>query len=158
MGTVTTTTAEASPATDQHAAEVAHAWTLRTAGLTFRRIAAELGLPLATARRRVVEGAQAAEALALLDRTEARTTMAGQLDHLAEALNDRLTAGVEPEVIAPVLLRVMDRRARLLGLDAPARVLVDTPPSNVDPRVLAAIRAAQRRSSDVVVDGQDADE
>ena len=119
----------------------AQALELRAAGLSFRHLGQQLGCSTATAHRRVVRG---------LDRTlrepadRVRALELHRLDqlqaHAVEVLRARhvvVQAGrpvLDPAsgnpyvdhgpVLAAIntLLRVAERRARLLGLDAPARV------------------------------------
>lgn len=63
-------------------------------------------------------------------------------------LAERTVTGGSALEYVPVLLKLEDRRARLLGTDAPTRVAVsdDRPPAQVDPATVAAVRAVTEAS------------
>lgn len=91
---------------------------LRRAGATFDDIATQAGYADPSgawqAYRRAI-GRTLTEAHA----DEQRELEAARLDSLQQAIWDRAIAGDLPAVNG--VLRIMERRARLLGLDAPAR-------------------------------------
>lgn len=95
---------------------------LRAEGLTFDEVATRLGYADRSAARRAIEAALAAtvaEPAAILRQLELQRLDA--LHRTAWALLDAEDADVRLKAIDRAL-RVMERRARLLGLDAPTRV------------------------------------
>ena len=111
---------------------------LRASGMTYREIAAEMGQTLSYAYLLVREGLIEMRDAATEDASEARAIELERLD----AMTGRLTAKLQRqqrEVTAPdgvqsfvpdpdeatisALLRVMERRAKLLGLDAPQEIV-----------------------------------
>lgn len=88
---------------------------LRLQGLTFSTIAEKLGVSVAAAQRMVQRGLRdAAPARAV---QELRAEQAAQLDELIAALWPRMQAGSARH--AEVILRALERKAKLFGLDAP---------------------------------------
>ena len=107
----------ATPALIRLAEEQAEALRLRASGMTYRQIAEHQGVHESTAKRRV-DSALAATVQEPAD--ELRTLEAHRLDLLlqiavSQAANGKLVA-------IDRCLAIMERRARLLGLDAPIRV------------------------------------
>lgn len=114
------------------------AWELRLAGATFLAIARELGIdgqnPEARARELVVAYRTRVRSIDLGAVTEERELMAARLDRMLldlwQARARRVADGVEPGTTTPRyrtevdglvidrIIRVMDRQAKLLGLDA----------------------------------------
>jgi hypothetical protein len=102
------------------AARAQQALDLRIAGATYRQIATSLAVSLKTAYRAVQaalgelddEVQQRAERLRELE--------AARLDRLNVALANGIKSGDPRAVVAAV--RVMERRAKLLGLDAPTTI------------------------------------
>ena len=89
---------------------------MRLAGASYRQISATLGVPLATAHRQVqrmlTEYAETA--------TQLRDMEVARLDRL---LMGHWTKAIGGDVNATrTVLSIMDRRAKLLGLDAPQRI------------------------------------
>ena len=131
------------------------AFEMRKKGLTYAEIGKELGISMQAAHRHVAIYLQALE-----NKTEEDAREIIRLD--MERLDDMLQ-GLYPEAIngdsAAVdrVLKIMERRAKLLGLDKPAKVAATSPdgkeswipPANEDERVarIAAIleRAGIRR-------------
>lgn len=96
----------------------AEAFELRAQGLTYRAIAAELGCAPATAFQAVEAGARLILREHGADQEIAMMIL--RLDEMELALRPKVLAGDTNAITAA--LRVQQRRARLLGLDAPARV------------------------------------
>ena len=99
----------------------AEAFELRSQGLSYRAVACQMGCSVATAFEAVEAGARlilrghgAEEQVAL---------MLADLDDMRTALRPKVLDGDTVAITAA--LRVQERRARLLGLDAPAKVNVD---------------------------------
>ena len=92
---------------------------LRSAGLSFREIARELKVAPATAYKAVARGLAAVNAGCREQAQELRTLEALRLDQMQAALWEQATDG-DVRAIDRVL-RIMERRARLLGLDEPER-------------------------------------
>ncbi len=105
---------------------------LRKAGATYDEIARRLGYSNRSAARRLVVRA--------LDRTvsepanELRTLECARLDALLQALWPKAMEGNPRSV--EVALQVMERRARLLGLDAPPRRVVEVLTADVVERAI----------------------
>jgi hypothetical protein len=98
---------------------------LRRAGSTYDSIGAALGVTRSTARKLVVgefdrlnlETGEAAQ--------ELRTLEAARLDEIQEAIWPRAVQGHLGAIDR--VLKVMERRARLLGLDAPTKIAPTDP-------------------------------
>ena len=90
---------------------------LRKAGATYETIAGQLGYANASGARKAV--ASALKATLREPAEELRTLELARLDAMALALWRRVQDGDEKAVDR--VLRIMERRARLLGLDAAAR-------------------------------------
>lgn len=137
-------------ATERSRAEkVAWVWQLHAVERqTIREIAAVTGLSVGSVHNYLKEARAAEVHVQLLDVAEQRDLMAVQLDAINAALFAEYQQGTKMSQIAPILLQIMTRRARLLGLDAPTRVAVenDGAESPVDPEVLAAVREVQRQN------------
>lgn len=137
--------------TDRSRAEkVAWVWQLHAVQrMTIREIAAETGLSVGSVHNYLQEGKAAEVHVQLLDIAEQRDLMAVQLDAINAALFAEYEQGTKMSKIAPILLQIMARRARLLGLDAPTRVAVESDDSEkgMDPETLAAVREVQRRNA-----------
>lgn len=121
--------------------EQARCFELKLKGRSVRAIAAEVGMAPSTVQDRL-NAAYAELVLPLAD--EARKLDLERLDAWLAKLEDQLDNGEAAERIVPVLLRVAERRARLLGLDAPERaeMTVAALPADQDTAdVLAAARA-----------------
>lgn len=119
-----------------------------TLRMTVRAIAAQTGLSVGTVHNYIREGKTAEGYVHLHDVAEQRDLMAAQLDAINHALFTEHEQGTKMSKIAPILLQIMARRARLLGLDMPTKVaLSDERESEIDPAVLAAVRDAQRRAA-----------
>lgn len=127
-------------------AEVARAWVLRRRGWSVREIAADLGCSVSTAHARVKAAQEAEVETGVLDRDAQRTREAAALDSYTSALEAALDLGAVTALeVVPVLLRVSARRAKLLGLDMPARVEVTETPAGArpDPEIVAKLQQAR---------------
>lgn len=134
-------------------AEVAAAWALRARGLSVRAVAAELDVSVATAHARIRAGEDAERATGVLDRDRARAADAAVIDVWLGRLD---AAYLDPD--APIertvkavtaAVRLLERRAKLIGTDAPVRVRVgeDREPPQPDPEITAAVARAQERAA-----------
>ena len=93
---------------------------LRLRGWTYRAIAAQLGVSERTSYYDIQHELGRLDA-ALKEKAErARELEAERLDQLTAALQGGILAGEPRAIVAAV--RVMDRRAKLLGLDAPTTI------------------------------------
>lgn len=98
---------------------------LRVAGVGYRAIGKTLGVSYQTAYRDV---SKALEELAVLQRGKAEKLQAIELERCEKmhlALWPKVRNGDEKAVRA--LVAVMDRRAKLLGLDAPSKIDLSAP-------------------------------
>lgn len=109
-----------SPAEKTARAErIAQAMELVKNGLTYRQIAAEMGIGLKTAWTYVKEGIAAIPAEAA---NELRAVENSRLELLWEQLMDRLDSGEEAEKVIEIARKVGESRRKLWGLDAPAQI------------------------------------
>lgn len=119
-----------SPDRIDHRARAVEATRLRAEGVPYREIADRLGYPSENAANKAVLG--------LLRRTESdavddlRALEAERLDYLTRVTLDGITASMSsPQGLSGPLVsaavRISERRARLLGLDAPQRVDLASP-------------------------------
>ncbi|WP_329064908.1 sigma factor-like helix-turn-helix DNA-binding protein [Amycolatopsis sp. NBC_01480] len=157
---------QASPNRAVIAEQTARAYEMRLKGVSYRRIADELGVSLGTAHNRVRE-AMAERVDPLVD--EYRQFQLDRLDSYREAavkvletthwrvdhgrvvaLEDEATGTKEPladdgPVLAAIdrLLRIEERTARLLGLDAPAKAEVSATVETIRPEVLDLVEQAE---------------
>ena len=109
---------------------------LRQRGRSYPRIAEELGVSLTTAHRYVTTEL---ERLAKECGEEAAIVRQMELDRLdvaLDALADRIEQGDDRAVAT--MLRIQERRAKLLGLDSPDRQQVEV--TGIDPRELLAAK------------------
>lgn len=101
---------------------------LRTEGRTLDQIADELGYADKSGAHRAITAALDRHEAAAVD--EYRDLEAARLNELQQAIWPLAKAGDIPAVTACV--RIIDRRARLLGLDAPVLVDVNATAATVD--------------------------
>lgn len=106
------------PETIEREAEVLK---LRRGGLTFDLIAQKLGFANASGAHKAY--ANACKRIIRADVEELRGTELDRLDVAQSALWNKVLGGEVSAVMA--LLKIMERRARLLGLDMPARAQVE---------------------------------
>jgi hypothetical protein len=93
---------------------------LRTAGARYRQIGAQLGVSYQTAYRDVQVALGEIATLQAGKAEKLRELELERCDKLTLALSPKARAGDEKSVRA--VLAVMDRRAKLLGLDAPTKL------------------------------------
>ena len=99
------------------------AWELRIAGLTQQQIGAKLGLSQSIVSRMLARArADATEATHTVAAT-ATTEQVARLDRMLTALWEKVRNGNERAIESA--LRIEERRAKLLGLDAAVRKEVD---------------------------------
>lgn len=101
--------------------QVMRAYELRRDGMSYKDIAKVLGIAHGTARNWIVAEL---ERTAAEPREEVRKIEVERLDYLYSKLKPRIDQG-ESQAINSAL-KVMDRRAKLLGLDMPVQVEVTT--------------------------------
>ncbi len=129
----------------QIATEAAACYDRRLKGQSIRAIADAVGLPKTTVQERL-DLYITDLVMPLAD--EVRLLELERLDSWAAKLEDQLGNGEAPERIVPVLLRVQERRARLLGLDAPERAEVSIPQLPADDATTAILAAARARAEE----------
>lgn len=106
----------------------AEALELRRAGLGFEEIASRLGVGKSQAHRYVVAGLADARAQIRASADELKSEDLSRLDAMLTGLWPRARKG---EAIAvDRVLKIMERRARLLGLDAPTKIAETDPAGN----------------------------
>lgn len=105
-----------------------NALAMHLAGATDPQIAKQLGFASAQHARHAWE-LTLAESVTDDDRAKARRTEVARLDRMQLALWAKATDAANPEQATAVrlVLNIMERRARMLGLDAPTRMEVYTP-------------------------------
>ena len=131
-----------------------------------RAIGAELGVSQSTAARYVREAAQAEGFMDLMDRAEVRQGMALRLAEYVTWLRAEMTQGTPASTVVPILLRVEERLAKLVGTDAPTRLQHENAPTQLQPdpgivRALAEARtrnASERRAITGETDDRDTDD
>ena len=94
---------------------------LRRGGLTFDLIAKELGFSHASGAHKAY--VNACKRIIVSDVEEIRSVEAERLDIAQSAIWAKVLRGEIPAV--QTLMRIMERRARLFGLDAPTKAQVD---------------------------------
>lgn len=132
-----------SPAKARMAENMAKALELRRAGLGFEAIGAQLGLKKSQAHRLVVAGLAEARAQVVASADDLRSEELSRLDGMLTGLWPRARKG---EVAAvDRVLKIGERRAKLLGLDAPTKVAETDPDGNpVGPRVIELVPGGPR--------------
>lgn len=133
------------PSATTIAKEQADCLRLSLDGLVVREIADELGIPKSTVQDRLT--AAMAE-LVLPAADEVRLKELARLDRWQRRLEQRLTDDEDPVRVVPVALKVQERRAKLLGLDAPD-VTVDATAAVVsnDPQTLDILARAREATA-----------
>ena len=101
-------------------ARARQALTLRIAGATYRDIAIQLGVSEKTAYYDVQDELGRLDAVIKAKAERLRDLEAARLDQLTRALEPAIATGDPRAVLAAV--RLMERRAKLFGLDAPTTV------------------------------------
>jgi hypothetical protein len=93
---------------------------LRIVGATYRQIAAQLAVNERTAYYDVQHELASLDAVITQKAERLRDLEAARLDRLHVALAPGIQAGIPSTIVAAV--RVMERRAKLFGLDAPTKI------------------------------------
>lgn len=128
----------------------AKALELRKAGASYHEISETLGVPLSTVGRWVKEGIVRWQKQTEQDAGEIVTLETNRLDRMLMGFWSRAKAGDDAAVDR--VLRIMERRAKLLGLDAPSKIAPTSPDGTVpyDGAGLSALLAAadKRRDSE----------
>lgn len=116
---------------------------LRRAGLGFEAIGAKLGIKKSQAHRLVQAGLADCRAQVAANADELRSEEVSRLDGMLQGLWPRARKGEAAAVDR--VLKIMERRSRLLGLDAPERRELSAPggapllpPSTIDASKLSA--------------------
>ncbi len=139
-----------SPPKVQSAIRRKEAVDLRIEGKTYREIAQELGVTPTRARQLVAEALAAIEKDTAESAEELRRLELDRLDQLQSGLWEEAAAGNLKAVGAA--LKIMERRARLLGLDAPTRTENTHGYANLDQMTDAELLEEARRHG-IPVDG-----
>lgn len=98
---------------------------LRLQGLSYRAIGAAAGCSHVHAWRLITRAMETVNDRTAEDARVLRTLEAERLDAILQGVWDRAAEGDLPAVDR--VLKIMERRARLFGLDAPAKVAPTTP-------------------------------
>jgi methylthioribose-1-phosphate isomerase len=116
---------------------------LWTRGANYPEIADEFGISVATARM-AVERVLADSLDDNEDKTKQRQRVALQLDAFLRSVVDKALDQEEPEQLSYLraAMQVVDRKARLLGLDAPINVQLGLPSKDELDQWVAAVAAA----------------
>jgi len=133
---------------EQIAARRVQALNLRKAGASYRAIAQQLGVDVSTAWSDVQAELGALRALATTAAEDVRALELQRLDALTAGLFVKATQQGGDARAVMALVRVSDRRAKLLGLDAPVKVqpvAPERPFEALDDDALAA-QVAQARA------------
>ncbi len=112
----------ARPNTARIATETAQVFDLKLKGNSIRQIAALTGLAKSTVQNRLDD---AISDLVTPLAEESRKIDVTRLDSYLRVLEERLADGEDPVRVVPVMLQVLTRRAKLLGLDEPIRQHVE---------------------------------
>lgn len=144
------------PLTPEQADRAAAAYDLRRQGRTYREVAEALGVSVAWAHELVQTAIKARIPEAA---EETRQLEVDRYDAWLYRLEQRLEKGADPEKVIPILLKVSERRAKLMGLDAPKRVRVtdERPPA---PEFADAVKFAERQADideDAIRSGEDSE-
>jgi transposase len=99
--------------------EQAKCFDLKRMGMSVRAIAAELNMSSATVQRRLQD---AYDELVMPVAAEVKKMELERLDSYLLRLEKRLQQGEDPIRVVPVAMKVLERRARYLGLDEPEKI------------------------------------
>ncbi len=139
-----------SPPKVQAAVRRKEAVDLRIEGKTYKEIGQELGVTPTRARQLVAEALAAIEKDTAESAEELRRLELDRLDQLQSGLWQEAAGGNLKAVGAA--LKIMERRARLVGLDAPARTVNQHGYADLDQMSEAELREEARRLG-IPVDG-----
>lgn len=109
---------------------------LRRAGRSYREIARQVGIGVASAHRLVAAAIAEARTTVQEDVVELRALELSRLDGMLGGLWPEARRGNLGAVDR--VLKIMERRAKLLGLDAPAKVARTNPAGDEDERDVAS--------------------
>jgi preprotein translocase subunit SecD len=127
---------------------------LRASGLSFREIACELSVAPSTAFKAVARGLAAANERNVEEAASLRDLEVMRLDEMQAALWEQAVDECDTRAIDRVL-RIMERRARLLGLDAPVmRETKATPPDPQSARFQRRL-LVQQILAEITTEGND---
>lgn len=133
------------PGPGEDPTEYAHwrAWELHVEGRSLSHIGEQLGISKTSAHRYVAAGRDLAAQLDYLDRRRERETGAAVMEMVRGWMVDHVEAGGDAVQAAQVVIKAEERRAKLLGLDAPQRLAVsdDRRPPTVPGEVVDAVNA-----------------
>lgn len=130
----------------QVAEEQIACYALRLKGLTIRAIADELNMAKSTVERRLIAERESRVA-PLAD--EVRQLELDRLDHFTAKLWDRIDFGGKSTARdIEVAMKVSERRAKLLGLDAPEKQQIEATVENRAPEVLRLIEQAEAKAAE----------
>jgi hypothetical protein len=116
----------------------------RLEGASFRTIAAELGMSPAGVHKAVTKAMAVVQIGLDASAKELKALEAERLDALQAAWWHE--ALIDPARVGNTMLRLLERRAKLFGLDAPAKVAPTTPEGDApyDPDSMSAAERQQR--------------
>ena len=117
----------------------ARALQLRKEGANFDQIAEELGMSRSAAHKTVQRAIAELATLAETEVAEIRALESARLDELQHAVWPQAVAGDLPALDR--VIRIMERRARLLGLDAPAKIASTNPEGTEDRAAVIVVPA-----------------
>lgn len=100
------------------------AWELHVEGRSLAYIGERLGTSRTTAHRDVAAGRDLAAQLDYLDHRRERETAAAVMELVRSWMVDEVTRGGDAILASHVVIKAEERRAKLLGLDAPTRIAV----------------------------------
>jgi len=106
-----------------HIQRVAQALELRRAGKSYPEIGAALGVAKSHAHRLVAEGMEEAREQVTTEALQLRAEEVSRLDAMLQGLWPAARKGGVTAVDR--VLKIMERRARLLGLDSPTRSAIE---------------------------------
>ena len=132
------------------------AWELRIAGLTQQQIGAKLGLSQSIVSRMLARAREDATAATHEVATIATAEQIARLDRMLVALWEKVRNGNERAV--DTVLRIEERRAKLLGLDAAVRKEVDITSAGKAVRFDVRIPVVDRIGEIVATDAERNDE
>lgn len=98
---------------------------LRKAGFTYQEIADQIGMTRGNAYKLVAEAMQEFKTESAEEAQEVKRVELARLDHATRAIWSQVANGNHGAIDR--LLRIMDRRAKLLGLDAPSKLAPTNP-------------------------------
>lgn len=119
---------------------------LRRMGLGYEAIAAQIGIGKSQAHRLVAAGMDDAREQIAADADVLRAAEVSRLDGMLQGLWPRARKGDVAAVDR--VLKIGERRAKLLGLDAPTKIAETDPDGNaVGPRVIELVPGGRRSAA-----------